>query len=131
MFWMVLSRIWRHWSEILLIVQPETVVCWHRQGFRQYGARKGHSQRLGRSRHRSRRTGSHPKPEWGQSPIPNPLWGAPRIPGERLTLDIQVSQATVSKYMRRDRLPPFVSSLSSSCRPTSVPYFKTKCTTVS
>ena len=36
----------------------------------------------------------------------NPLWGAPRIHGELLKLDIQVSQATVSKYMMRDRKPP-------------------------
>ncbi|MDR4485761.1 MAG: hypothetical protein R3B95_21655, partial [Nitrospirales bacterium] len=48
MFWVMLSRIWRHWSETLLIVQPETVVRWHRQGFRQFWAWKSRRQRLGR-----------------------------------------------------------------------------------
>ena len=100
-FWLVLSRLWRHWSETLLIVQPETVVHWHRQGFRCYWAWKSRVQRLGRPsldltvreliRNMSRA---------------NPLWGAPRIHGELLKLDIHVSQATVSKYMIRDRKPP-------------------------
>ncbi len=40
MFWVVLSRIWNNWSETLLIVQPETVIRWHRQSFRQYWAWK-------------------------------------------------------------------------------------------
>ena len=100
-FWMVLSRIWRHWTETLLIVQPETVVRWHRQGFRWYWTWKSRVQRLGRPsldptvreliRNMSRA---------------NPLWGAPRIHGELLKLDIHVSQATVSKYMIRTRKPP-------------------------
>jgi hypothetical protein len=47
MFWVVMSQIWSHWSETLLIVQPETVVRWHRQGFRHYLAWKRRRQRLG------------------------------------------------------------------------------------
>ena len=92
MFWVVLSRIWSHWSETLLIVQPETVVRWHRQGFRCYWAWKSRVQRRGCPsidpevrdliRNMSRA---------------NPVWGAPRIHGELLKLDIHVSQATVSK----------------------------------
>ncbi len=101
MFWIVLSRIWSHWFETLLTVQPETVVRWHRQGFRQYWAWKRSVERLGRLsidpevRDLSR--------DMIQA---NPLWGAPRIHGELLTLDIHVSQATVSKYMIRNRKPP-------------------------
>ena len=101
MFWIVLSRIWSHWAKTLLIVQPETVVRWHREGFRCYWAWKSKVQRPGRPsinptvrdliRNMSRA---------------NPLWGAPRIHGELLKLDIQVAQATVSKYMIRDRKPP-------------------------
>ena len=100
-FWIVLSRIWRHWSETLLIVQPATVVHWHRQGFRWYWTWKSRVQRLGRPsldpmvRELIRKMSRA-----------NPLWGAPRIHGELLKLDIQVSQATVSKYMIRARKPP-------------------------
>jgi putative transposase len=97
----VLSRIWRHWTETLLIVQPETVVHWHRRGFRYYWAWKSRVQRPGRPSldptiRELIRTMSRT----------NPLWGAPRIHGELLKLDIQVSQATVSKYMIRPRKPP-------------------------
>ena len=101
MFWVLLSRFWSHWSETLLIVQPETVVRWHRQGFRRYWAWKSRVQRLGRPSINPTikeliRTMSQV----------NPLWGAPRIHGELLKLDIQVSKATVSKFMIRNRKPP-------------------------
>lgn len=101
MFWVVLSRRWRHWSETLLIVQPETVIRWHGQGVRQYWAWKSRRQKLGR-----------PSIDPAVRDLPqnmsqtNPLWGAPRIHGELLKLDIHVSQATVSKYMIRNRRPP-------------------------
>ena len=93
-FWVVLSRIWSGWRESLHIVQPETVLRWHRQGFRYYW------------RWKSRRRG-HPKidPEIRllirRMCQANPLWGAPRIHGELLKLGIEVSEATVSKYMVR------------------------------
>ncbi len=100
LFWVVLSRLWKNWRSSLQVVRPETVVRWHRQGFRRYWAWK--------SRHR-----------WGRPVIgrevrdlirrmsrANPLWGAPRIHGELLKLGLTVSQATVSKYMPRQRRPP-------------------------
>src|SRR5438552_4902138 len=37
-FWVVRSRLWRNWRSSLPVVRPETVVRWHRQGFRRYGA---------------------------------------------------------------------------------------------
>ena len=100
-FWMVLSRIWRHWSETLLIVQPATVVRWHRRGFRWYWAWKSRRPRPGRplidpAVRDLIRTMSRA----------NPLWGAPRIHGELLKLDIHLSQATVFKYMARNPKPP-------------------------
>jgi hypothetical protein len=100
-FWVWLSRFWNHWSEALLLVQPETVVWWHRQGFRLYWAWK-------RGRPRPGRPVLDPAVRdlirsMSQS---NPLWGAPRIHGELLKLGIDVSQATVSKYMVRNRKPP-------------------------
>jgi putative transposase len=98
-FWVVLSRIWADWRESLHIVQPETVVRWHRQGFRYYW------------RWKSRRRGQ-PRidPEIRQlirrMSRANPLWGAPRIHGELLKLVIDVSEATVSKYMIKRCGPP-------------------------
>ena len=99
LFWVLFSRLWSGWRETLHIVKPETVVRWHRQGFRYYWRWN--------SRHRSR-----PKvdPEirglirrMGRA---NPLWGAPRIHGELLKLGIEVSETTISKYMIRHREPP-------------------------
>ena len=98
-FWVALSRIWSGWHISLHIVQPETVVRWHRQGFRYYWRWK--------SRHRGR-----PKADLEiralirQMCRANPLWGAPRIHGELLKLGIEVSETTVSKYMVKHRGPP-------------------------
>ncbi len=98
-FWVVLSQIWAGWRETLHVVQPGTIVRWHRQGFRYYWRWK--SRRRGRPRidpeirHLIRRM--------CQS---NPIWGAPRVHGELLKLGIDVSEATVSKYMIKRRGPP-------------------------
>ncbi|MDH3511776.1 MAG: helix-turn-helix domain-containing protein [Gammaproteobacteria bacterium] len=99
LFWLVLSRLWGDWQSILHVVQPATVVRWHRQGFRYYWRWE--------SRHRGR-----PKIDATLRNLireiskANPLWGAPRIHGELLNLGIEVSQATVSKYIIRGRKPP-------------------------
>ena len=98
LFWLLLSRIWSRWRESLHVVKPETVVRWHRQGFRYYW------------RWRSRR---HGRPQIDPAVRDlirrmcraNSLWGAPRIHGELLKLGIEVSEATVSKYMIRRRGP--------------------------
>ena len=99
LFWVVLSRIWAGWRESLHIVQPGTVVRWHRQGFRYYWRWK--------SRHRGR---PRIDPEIRQlircMCRANPLWGAPRIHGELLKLGIDVSETTVSKYIIKRRGPP-------------------------
>ena len=98
-FWVVLSQIWSGWQGSLHIVQPGTVVRWHRQGFRYYWRWK--SRRRGRPRidpeirHLIRRMCRA-----------NPFWGAPRIHGELQKLGIEVSEATVSKYMIKRRGPP-------------------------
>src|SRR2546430_2298156 len=99
-FWVVLSRLWKGWRNSLQVVRPETVVGWHRQGFRRYWAWK------------SRRHPGRPAfRTWlryliRRSSRANPLGGAPRIHGELLKLGLTVSQATVSKYMLRPRRPP-------------------------
>lgn len=98
-FWVVLSRMWSGWQESLHIVQPETIVRWHRQGFRCYWRWKS------RSRGRPK---INPEIRYLIRRLcqANPLWGAPRIHGELLKLGIEISEATVSKYMIRRRGPP-------------------------
>ena len=82
------------------IVQPETVVRWHREGFRLYW------------RWKSRARGGRPRIPRDlrdlirEMSLANPLWGAPRIHGELLKLGIGVAQSTVAKYMARCRRPP-------------------------
>ncbi len=83
-----------------MIVRPETVIRWHRQGFRLYWRRKGRSRRPGRppidleirelilEMHRA-----------------NPTWGAPRIHGELLKLGFTLAQSTVAKHLPRHRKP--------------------------
>jgi hypothetical protein len=93
----ILSRIWSGWRESLVLVKPETVVRWHRVGFRVYWRRK------------SRVRGRPRKPRDARTLVlrmarENPLWGAPRIHGEMLKLGIEVSQATVSSLLSRPLL---------------------------
>src|SRR2546429_6910542 len=100
MFWVLLSRLWTSWRHSLQVVRPETVVGWHRQGFRRYWAWK--------SRRRSGRpmVSADLRDLIRRMSYANPLWRAPRIHGELLKLGLTVSQATVSKYMLRPRRPP-------------------------
>ncbi len=83
-----------------MIVKPETVIRWHRAGFRSFW------------RWKSRSRGGRPKVllEIRQliraMSLANPLWGAPRIHGELLKLGIDVGQTSVAKYMARHRRPP-------------------------
>src|SRR5262249_15105602 len=100
MFWVLLSRLWTSWRHSLQLVRPETVVGWHRQGFRRYWAWKS------RSRHGRPRISSEVRALIRRMSYANPLWGAPRMHGELLKLGLRVSQATMSKYMLRDRKPP-------------------------
>ena len=100
-FWVWLSQTWVGWRSALLIVKPDTVVAWHRQGFRWYWTwkvRQGRSGRPGIPKETRDliRTMSRA----------NPLWGAPRIHGELLKLGIDISQASVAKYMIRHSKPP-------------------------
>ena len=88
LFWVFLSRIWLGWHASLHIVQPETVVRWHRQGFRYYWRWK--------SRHRGRpRVDPEIRALIRRMCQANPLWGAPRVHGELLKLGIEVSETTV------------------------------------
>jgi transposase InsO family protein len=85
---------------VLAIVQPETVIRWHRAGFRSYW------------RWKSRARGGRPviagdlRALIRQVSVDNPLWGAPRIHGELLKLGFEVAQSTVAKYMVKRSRPP-------------------------
>src|SRR6202171_6160901 len=85
---------------VLALVKPETVIKWHRAGFRSDW------------RWKSRRRGGRPTvpPEIRklvrEMSIANALWGAPRIHGELLKLGIEIGQTSVAKYMARRRGPP-------------------------
>jgi transposase InsO family protein len=84
----------------LKILQPETVIRWHRAGFRAYW------------RWRSRPRSGRPRIPADirhlilEMSVANPLWGAPRIHGELLKLGVDIGQTTVAKYMARRRRPP-------------------------
>src|ERR1700739_3899631 len=86
--------------DALAIVKPETVIRWHRAGFRAYW------------RWKSRPHGGRPKTPLEirhlvrEMSLANPLWGAPRIHGELLKLGIDVGQTIVAQYMARGRRPP-------------------------
>jgi hypothetical protein len=85
----------------LVIVKPETVIAWHRKGFRLFWTWKVRRVQLGRPR----------VPKDVRKLIrkmcrDNPLWGAPRIHGELLKLGIDISETSVGKYIVRKRKPP-------------------------
>jgi len=95
-FWVWRSLVWSRWRQTIRLVQPDTVIHWHRQGFRLFWRWKSRARKAGRPR---------VAPETidliRQMCRANPLWGAPRIHGELLKLGIRVAQRTVSKYMVR------------------------------
>ena len=101
LFWVVLSRLWSGWREILVIVKPETVIGWHRKGFRRFWTRKSRRGKPGRPPVSSEFRGLIRRMS-----RENPLWGAPRIHGELRMLGFEVSEAAVSKYMPRHPKPP-------------------------
>ena len=84
----------------IIVVKPETVIRWHRRGFRAYW------------RWKSRRRGGRPRIDREVRNLirrmnkENPLWGAPRIHGELLMLGITVAESTVARYMARRQGPP-------------------------
>ena len=88
------------WAGALVIVRPETVLRWHRAGFRLFWRRKSRSR-------------SAPKPKVAAETIAliramaatNRLWGADRIRGELLKLNIRVSKRTIQRYLRQARPP--------------------------
>ncbi len=97
--WVMLSRLWAGWPTALVIVKPETVIAWHRRGFRLWWTWKSRC-RLGRPT-----VPADVRTLIRRMAQANPRWGAPRMHGELLKLGIDVCQATVAKYMGRPRQP--------------------------
>ena len=86
--------------DALVIVKPETVIRWHRAGFRLFWRWKS------RSRGGRPRVALEIRQLIRAMSLANPLWGAPRIHGELLKLGIDIGQTSVAKYMARCRKPP-------------------------
>ena len=91
----------RAWRQALLLVQPDTLLRWHRQLFRGFWRRKSRP----RSAARTPRTPPGTIALIREMAAANPLWGAERIRGELLKLDIRVAKWTVQKYMRDAHRP--------------------------
>ncbi len=94
LLWVLLSRIWQGWREALVIVKPETVIQWHRAGFRLFWKWKSRRKRPSRPT-----VTKEIKDLIRKMGLENPLWGAPRIHGELLKLGYQVAETSVAKYM--------------------------------
>jgi len=99
--WSWLSRRWARWWEVLVFVQPETVIAWQRKRFRDHWTRMGRAGKPGRPliseeiRELIRKVSGA-----------NPLWGTPRIVGELGKLGIKVAKSTVDKYrVRSGKMP--------------------------
>jgi putative transposase len=101
LLWVWLSRVWSGWRSALAIVEPETVVAWHRKGFRVFWTWKVRHGQPGRPIISREVRGLIHK-----MCRENPCWGAPRIHGELLKLGINIGESSVSKYMVRSRKPP-------------------------
>ena len=99
LLWVWLYRIWPQILNAMVLVKPATVIQWHRKGFRLYW--RWRSRHLGRPK-----MNSEIRDLIRQMSVANPLWGAPRIHGELLKLGIEVSQATVGRYLPwRPKIP--------------------------
>ena len=100
LFLILLYRWFPSVLKAVTIIQPATLVRWHRAGFRRYWRWKSYPR------------GGRPQIEAGlralirRMSIENPLWGAPRIHGELLKLGFEVAQSSVAKYMVKRRGPP-------------------------
>src|SRR6266478_1998137 len=97
LFWVIARRVWSAWKQSILMVTPETVVRWYRTGFCMYW------RLISRVR---RQVGRRPTPKEVRGLIfrmvvENPTWGAPRIHRELRMLGFELSERTISRWMKR------------------------------
>lgn len=103
LFSVVVRGFWSQWKDALVLVLPETVVRWHRTGFKLYWAMLC---RVRKHVGGGRRVSTQIRELIFQMVAENPTWGAPRIHGELLMLGFDVSEVTVSRWMKRaPRIP--------------------------
>ena len=97
LFWVLARRFWADWKKSLLVVTPETVVRWHRAGFRLYWSLISRvKKQVGR-----KRLAKEIRNLIFRRGAENPTWGAPRIHGELLMLGFDVSERSISRWMKR------------------------------
>ena len=97
LFWVTARQVWSDWKQFLIIVVPETVVQWHQAGFELYWrAISRFRGPVGR-----RRISKEIQDLIFRMVAENPTWGAPRIHGELLMLGFDVSERTISRWMRK------------------------------
>jgi putative transposase len=99
-FWILMANTWRHWRMALVLVQPDTVVRWHRDWLCRRWSRRSRRTRDGRPT-----IGHEVRGLISEMATANPLWGAPRIHGELCKLGLDVSERTVSRLLGRRRPP--------------------------
>jgi transposase InsO family protein len=96
-FWVLVRRFWSGWKQALIIVTPDTVVRWHRAGFAVYWRAISRTRRVfGR-----KRISKEVRNLIFRMVAENQTWGAPRVHGELLMLGFDVSERTISRWMRR------------------------------
>jgi transposase InsO family protein len=101
LLWAWLCEIWTDWRSALVIVKPQTVIAWHRKGFRLFWTWKIRRGKPGRP--------AVPKEVLDlirRLCLDNALWSAARVHGELLKLGIDIGETSVSKYMVHRRRPP-------------------------
>jgi transposase InsO family protein len=97
LFWVILRRLWPGWKRALILVQPETVVRWHRSGFKLYWTwLSRHRKRMGRNC-----VSRDVRELIFRMLTENLSWGAPRIHGELKMLGFDISERTISRWMRK------------------------------
>ena len=87
LFWVLARRFWSGWKQVLIIVNPETVVRWHRSGFALYWRLICRTRWIGGRR----RISKEARDLIFRMVSENPSWGAPRIHGELLMLGVDIS----------------------------------------
>ena len=97
LFWVALRTFWSGWTKPLILVTPRTVVNWHRAGFRLYWAWVSRVSQVGGRKRVSKEVCAL----IFRMVAENPTWGAPRIHGELLKLGFELSERSVSRWIRR------------------------------
>src|SRR5215467_1088712 len=97
LFWVILRKLWSGWKRPLVLVTPRTVVAWHRAGFRLHWKWLSRAERFGGRN----RVSQEIRALIFRMAAENPTWGAPRIHGELQKLGLQVSEPTVSRWLRQ------------------------------